>query len=137
MSGDLEHFLRQAAQRKSIQSPPREVVEILDDDVEIIEAQVLSPQTLSPQTLSPQTLSQSNSGSGPHRLGNIGTDRIVDEVAELDHRLGNLESTPTTTDDVLEEAALKKPKLDLKKMISGTAIINSVIVSEILKRPEW
>jgi hypothetical protein len=25
----------------------------------------------------------------------------------------------------------------LKKMISGTAIINSVIVSEILKRPEW
>ncbi|MFT5524950.1 MAG: hypothetical protein ACI9HK_002914 [Pirellulaceae bacterium] len=132
MSGDLEHFLRQAAQRKSIQSPPREVVEILDDDVEIIEAQVLSPQTLSPQTLS-----QSNSGSGPHRLGNIGTDRIVDEVAELDHRLGNLESTPTTTDDVLEEAALKKPKLDLKKMISGTAIINSVIVSEILKRPEW
>ena len=136
MSGDLESFLRQAAQRKPIQPPPQEVVEIIDDEVEIIEAEVLTPLASRQSTsAAPQADPYT---SEPHRLGSLGSDRTVDEVAELDHKLGSLESTLTATDDMLEEAAAKKkPKIDIRKMFTAEAVTNSVIVSEVLKRPDW
>ncbi|MFT7642329.1 MAG: hypothetical protein ACI9G1_004086 [Pirellulaceae bacterium] len=134
MSGDLENFLRQAAQRKPVQPPPREVVEILDDDIDIIEAEVLAPMKSQSQSLSQ---ADSYGSNDENRLGNLGGDRTVDEVAKLDHRLGSLESTPTATDDAMEEASREKPKLDIKAMFTTKSIVNSVIFSEILKRPDF
>ena len=70
---DLEDFLRQAAKRKpqqqqQQQQQQREVVEILDDGVEVIDAEILTP-------LSSQDTIHDNIPDEPNRLGSLGSNR--------------------------------------------------------------
>lgn len=166
MAGDIEDFLRRAAQRRAPQPgpvirPPQRPLEIQilgDDDVvdaEIIDADVIEdPGILSGHDVGDHVSRHINTSDFGERISHLGEevdqadDRMEAHMHEyFEHALGDLGATTSrASDSTLDDdgapkgvpgAIKKRPPFNFRKLLrSPSSIRDAMILNEVLRRPE-
>ncbi len=152
MLDDLEEFLRRAAEQRSQQAPrpsqpAQPVIEILDDAVEaeIVEARPLSSVAAHVER---HHFGEGVADHASHLAEDISLadERMESHLHEaFDHRVGSMDNASTfigeegdNASDLDELPPSQSRAEELASMLrSPTSIRNAVILSEILRRPNW
>ena len=157
MAGDIEEFLRRAAQRRAVRQPPE--IQILgDDDVvdaDIVDADIVEdPGILTGHDVGSHVSQHIDTTDFAERISHLGevVDRADDRMEAhlqgyFEHKLGDLGvTTSRTSESTLDddkprlaapEVAPQTPPFDIQKLLRSPASIrDAIVLSEVLKRPE-
>jgi hypothetical protein len=162
MAGDIEEFLRRAAQRREGKSapapprqpprpqPPRPEPRVLEAEL-IEEIEIVQPDILSGESVEAHVAQHIGSSGFAERLSHLGEDvDTADDRMEahlhgyFEHDLGQLGAkTSVAEDSTLDDdspAGMKDEPpstTDFAKLLANPASLrDAIIVSEIFKRPE-
>lgn len=166
MAGEIEEFLRRAAQRRAAQQPaanrapqrPPELQVLDDDDVidaDIVDAYVVEdPGILSGHDVGDHVSRHINTSDFGERISHLGEE--VDQADErmeahlhgyFEHALGDLGATTSrASDSTLDDdgapqgspgARKKRATFNIRKLLrSSTSIRDAIVLSEVLRKPE-
>ena len=156
MAGDIEDFLRRAAQRRVPQPPPasspRPEIQILGDE-DVVEAHVVEESgILSGHDVGDHVSQHINTSGFGERISHMGEeiDQADDRMEAhlhgyFEHKLGDLGGeTSRASDSSLDDdnagqgpSDQKTAAFDIQKLLrSPTNIRDAIVLSEILRRPE-
>ena len=160
MTGDIEDFLRRAAQRR-VPQPPRarpapppqpEIQNLGDEDV--VDAYVIEdPGILSGHDVGDHVSQHINTSKFGERISHMGEeiDRADDRMEAhlhdyFEHKMGDLGAkTSRVSDSTLDDdspgqggpATQKPPPFNIQKLLRSPAgIRDAIVLSEILRKPE-
>ncbi len=160
MAGDIEDFLRRAAERRAPQPPPANrppqpppTIQVLDDD-DIVDAYIVEdPGILSGHDVADHVSQHINTADVGERLSHMGEeiDHADDRMEAhlhgyFEHKLGDLgaktsRASDSTLDDDNEGQAAPPPKkmtaFNIRKLLSTPASIrDAIVLGEIFGKPE-
>ena len=158
MAGDIEDFLRRAAQRRAPQPPranrapdPPQPVQIPGDE-DVVDAYIVEdPGILAGHDVADHVSQHINTADVGERLSHMGEvidnadDRMEDHLhGYFEHKLGDLgaetsrASDSTLDDDNEGQGAVEKiPAFNIRKLLSSPANIrDAIILGEIFVKPE-
>lgn len=156
MAGDIEDFLRRAAQRRTQKPPGTPEIQILSDDDVVVDAEIVDaypvedPGILTGQGVGDHVSQHINTSDFAERLSHLGAvidnadDRMESHMHEyFEHQLGELgartsRASDSTLDDDSGPPPPEKPQpFNVKRLLrSPTSVRDAIILSEILRRPE-
>ncbi|MBC8352192.1 MAG: hypothetical protein H8E66_09385 [Planctomycetes bacterium] len=161
MAGDIEEFLKRAAQRRAQQQPPRpqaptpraapprpRPAEILDAEI-IDEVEIIEPHVFGESSVAEHVQDHMRSGVHDERLSHLGEnvgradDRMEDHLHEyFEHDLGQLGAkTAAAADSSLDDDSpgqqreIAKPTNYFELLANPDSIRQAIILNEILMRP--
>lgn len=167
MAGDIEEFLRRAAQRRAPQPPPASPppqptrqVQMLDDadvvDADVVEAYpVEDPGILTGHDVGAHVAQHIDTADFGERISHLG--EVVDNADDrmeahihgfFEHKLGDLGAhTSRAADSTLDDDSpsqggpadkQKIPAFNIQRLLSSPASIrDAIILSEVLRKPEF
>ncbi|MBP87793.1 MAG: hypothetical protein CMJ64_13900 [Planctomycetaceae bacterium] len=158
MAGDIEEFLRRAAQRREGKSDPppqqrpqpRREPQVLEAEV-IDEVEIVQPNILRGDSVSEHVSEHIETSDVAERLSHLGEtvdaadDRMEDHLHEyFEHDLGQLGARTSIAEDstldddgpVLEEVTTSPESHFVQMLSDPSSIHDAIILSEILNRPE-